>query len=64
MLDLSLIIQVKERLNFYKQQIRQLQYQQLAAEEHLRTCGDGKFPFFKNLPENKPLRKSRGLFRR
>ena len=67
MLDLSLISQVNERLNFYRQQIRQLQYQQLAVEEHLRTCGDGKFhmfPFFKNLQENKPLRKSGGLFRR
>ena len=44
-----------------RQHIRQPQYQQLAAEEHLRTCGDGKFhmfPFFKIIQENKSLRKS------
>ena len=34
---------VKERINIYIQHIRQRQYQQLAVEEHLRTCGDGKF---------------------
>ena len=34
---------VKEQLNIYKQHIRQPQYQQLAVEEHLRTCGDRKF---------------------
>ena len=36
------------------------QYQQLAVEEHLRTCGDRKFrmfPFFKIIQENKSLRK-------
>ena len=52
---------VKERVNIYRQHIRQPQYQQLAVEEHLRTCGDGKFhmfPFFKILQENKSLRKS------
>ena len=41
---------VKERINIYRQHVRQLQYQQLAVEQHLRTCGDGKFhefPFFK-----------------
>ena len=32
---------VKERINIYRQHIRQPQYQQLAVEEHLRTCGDG-----------------------
>ena len=52
---------VKERKSIYRQHIRQPQYQQLAVEEHLRTCGDGKFhtvPFFKILQENKSLRKS------
>ena len=29
---------VKERINIYRQHIRQPQYQQLAVEEHLRTC--------------------------
>ena len=32
-----------------------------SVEEHLRTCGDGKFhifPFFKILQENKSLKKS------
>ena len=51
---------VKEQLNIYKQHIRQPQYQQLAVEEHLRTCGDRKFrmfPFFKIIQENKSLRK-------
>ena len=52
---------VKELINISRQHIRQPQYQQLAAEEHLRTCGDGKFhmfPFFKIIQENKSLRKS------
>ena len=35
----------------------------MAVEEHLQTCGDGKFdslmfPFFKIFQENKSLRKS------
>ena len=52
-----------ERANKYllTQHIRQPQYQQLAVEEHLRTCGEGKFhmfPFFKIIQENKSLRKS------
>ena len=34
---------VKRQINIYRQHIRQLQYQQLAVEEHLRTCGDRKF---------------------
>ena len=41
---------VKEQINIYRQHIRQLQYQQMAVEEHLRTCGDGKIhmlPFFR-----------------
>ena len=34
---------VKERINIYRQHIRQPQYQQLAVEGYLRTCGDRKF---------------------
>ena len=52
-----------ERINIYRQHTRQPQYQQLAAEEHLCTCGDGKFhmfSFFKIIQENKSLRKSCG----
>ena len=52
---------LKERIYIYRQHIRQPQYQQLAVEEHLRTCGDRKFhmfPFFKIIQENKSLRKS------
>ena len=52
---------VKEQINIYSQHIRQPQFQQLAVEEHLRTCGDRKFhmfPFFKIIQENKSLRKS------
>ena len=40
--------------------MRQLQYQQLANEEHLRTCGAGKFhmfSFFKIIQEDKSIRK-------
>ena len=46
---------VKERISIYRQLIRQLQYQQLAVEEDLCTCGDGKFhlfPFFNICQEN------------
>lgn len=52
---------VKERINIYRQHIRQPQYQQLPVEGHLRTCGDGMFhmfPFFKIRENNKTLRKS------
>ena len=52
---------VKERTNIYRQHIRQPQYQQLAVQKYLRTCGDGKFHiflFFKIIQENKYLRKS------
>ena len=41
---------VKEREDIYRKHIRQPKYQQLAVEEHLRTCVDGRFhmfPFFK-----------------
>ena len=47
---------MKERINIYRKHIRQPQYQQLVVEEHLRTCGNGKFhmfPFFKIIQENK-----------
>ena len=57
---------MKERINIYRQHIRQPQYQQLAVEEHLRTCGDGKFhifPFFKIIKKNnKLLQKSYGEY--
>ena len=46
--------------NIYRQHIKQPQYQQLAIEKYLRTCGDQKFhmfPFFKILQEDKSLRK-------
>ena len=52
---------MKEQINIYRQHIRQPQYQQLAVEEQLRTCGDGKFhifPFFKIIKKNKLLQKS------
>ena len=52
---------VKERLNIYRQHIRQPQYQQLPVEGHLRTCADGRFhmfPFFKICQNNKLLLKS------
>ena len=52
---------VKETINIYRQHTTQPQYQQLAVQEHLRTCGDGKFDMFhifKILQENKLLRKS------
>ena len=52
---------VEDQINIYRHYIRQPQYQQLAVEEHLRTCGDGKlhmFPLFKILQETKSHRKS------
>ena len=33
---------VKDRINIYRQHIRQPQYLQLAVEENLRTCGEEK----------------------
>ena len=52
---------VTEPISIYRQHIIEAQYQQLAVEEHLRTCGDRKFhmfPSFKTFQENKLLRKS------
>ena len=51
---------MKEQINIYRQHVGQLQYQQLAMKEHLRTCEKEKFdilPLFKILQENKSLRK-------
>ena len=39
----------KERLNTYRQYIRQPELQQIDIEDHIRTCGGGNFkikPFF------------------
>ena len=50
---------VRGRVRVYRQHIRQLQYQQLKCEEHLRACGKGQFkmfPFFKLHSQNKYLR--------
>ena len=52
---------MKEQINIYRQHIRKPQFQQLAVEDHLRTCEDGKFymfPSFEIIQENKSLRKS------
>ena len=51
---------MKKQINIFRQHIRQLQYQVLPVEEHLRIFGDGKFhmfSFFKIRQENKSLRK-------
>ena len=51
---------MKEQINIYRQHVGQLQYQQLAMKEHLRTCEKENFdilPLFKILQENKSLRK-------
>ena len=37
---------VKGRISIYKKHLRQMQYQQFTVEEHLRTCGEGKFHMF------------------
>ena len=50
-----------ERANEYLQTTYIAEYQQLAVEEHLRTCEDEwfhMFPFFRTLQENKSIRKS------
>ena len=49
---------VQDRVRFYRQDIRQPQYQQLKYEEHLRICGNGEFkifPFFTLHTNNKHL---------
>ena len=37
---------MKGRISIYKKHLRQMQYQQFTVEEHLRTCGEGKFHMF------------------
>ena len=52
---------VKQRISINRQHTRQSQYQQLAVEDYLYTCGEGMFhmfSFFKIFQENKSLRKS------
>ena len=51
----------KERLNTYRQHIRQPELQQIDVERHIRTCGGGNFkimPFFAIRENNKILRES------
>ena len=40
---------VKEQINIHRQHRRQPSYQQLAVEEHLPTCGDGRFHMFPHM---------------
>ena len=50
----------KERLNIYRQHIRQPELQQIDVEDHIRICGGGNFkvmPFFAIREDNKTLRK-------
>ena len=52
---------LKERLNAYRQHIRQPELQQIHFEGHIRTCGGGNFkimPFFAIREDNKILRES------
>ena len=52
---------LKERLNTYRQRIRQLELQQIDLEGHIRTCGGGSFkimPFFAIREDKKILRES------
>ena len=52
---------LKERLNTYRQHIRQPELQQIDIEVHVRTCGGGNFKimlFFAIREENKILRES------
>ena len=37
---------LKERVRMYRQQMRQSQYEQLKAKEHLKVCGNGEFWIF------------------
>ena len=57
----EMVCLVKDQINIYRHYIRQPQYQQLAVEEYLRTCGEEKlpmFPLFKILQETKSHRRS------
>ena len=52
---------LKERLNTYRQHIRQLELQQIDVEDHIRTCGGGNFkiiPFFAIQEDKKIIRES------
>ena len=52
---------LKERLNTYRQHIRQPELQQINVEGHIRTCGGGNFkvmPFFAIREDSKILRES------
>ena len=52
---------LKERLNTYRQHIRQSELQQIDVEGHIRTCGAGNFkimPFFAIQKDSKILRES------
>ena len=56
---------LKERLNTYRQHIRQPELQQIYVEGHIRTCGGGNFkimPFFAIREDNKILRESYEIF--
>ena len=52
---------LEERLNTYRQHIRQPELQQIDVEGHIRTCGSENFkimPFFAIWEDNKILRES------
>ena len=52
---------LKERLNAYRQHIRQPELQQIDVEGHIRTCSSGNFkimPFFAIRQDSKILRES------
>ena len=40
---------LRDRVRVYRQHVRQLQYQQLKVEGHLRVCGNGEFWIFPSL---------------
>ena len=39
-------IKLRDRVRFYRQHIRKLEYQTPKAEEHFRTCSEGTFKIF------------------
>ena len=52
---------LKERLNTYRQHIRQTELQQIDLKEYIRTCGGGNFkimPFLATREVSKILRES------